>query len=263
MFRPKRQLAHRRVLITGASSGIGKALAKEFAHAHARLLLTARREDRLKDLATELTAGGAEQVVTLAGDVTDAQHRTQLGNVAERELGGLDILINNAGVGGIGSFATADETRLRTIMEVNFFAPVELVRTLLPVLRESDDGVIVNVGSVLGHCAVPLKSEYCASKFAMHGFTDALRMELADEGIDVLLVSPSTTRSEFFDQALRSEGNANVNRQPMTPQQVARSTIRGLQRRRRETILSLGGKLLVYADRMIPGIVSRLLRRFG
>lgn len=184
-------------------------------------------------------------------------------DAADREFGGLDILVNNAGIGGIGTFASADEDRLRRIMEVNFFAPIELTRQALPQLKASEDGVVVNVGSVLGHCAVPKKSEYCASKFAMHGMTDALRIELGLDGIDVLLVSPSTTSSEFFDQAMRSQGKTPLNENSMTPTGVAREIVRAIQARRREVILSLGGKGLVWADRLLPSLVSRILGKFA
>ena len=102
----------------------------------------------------------------------------------------------------MGPFAGAGPDRLRRIMEVNFFAPVETIRAALPLLRYGRQPIVVNIGSVLGRCAVPDKSEYCASKFALHGFSDALRAELASEMVDVLLVSPSTTQSEFFDRLL-------------------------------------------------------------
>ncbi len=234
----------------------------QLAERKAKLILTARREERLKTLSDEVLSFGAE-VVVVPGDVTDPEHRAALLETAQREFGGLDILINNAGIGGIGTFASATESRLRKIMEVNFFAPLELIRSALPLLGESDDGVIVNVGSVLGHCAVPKKSEYCASKFAMHGISDALRVELVEQNIDLLMISPSTTRSEFFTNAMRSSGKAATNKKAMTPTQVARATIRAMQVRRRETILSIGGKTLVAADRLFPGIMSRILQRFG
>lgn len=258
----KHGVTNRSILVTGASSGIGRAVALEFARRRNRLVLTARRADRLQLLTEEVRTLGSEALF-VAGDVTDPALRVELLARAKDEFGGVDMLINNAGLGGIGTFASADEARLRQIMEVNFFAPVELTRAALPMLRRSDDGVVVNVGSVLGHCATPKKSEYCASKFAMHGLTDALRIELAKEGIDVILVSPSTTSSEFFDQAMRSTGTAATNKNPMSPEQVAKHLVRAVERGRREVILSLGGKLLVWADRLMPGVVSRLLGRFG
>jgi len=258
----KRNLALKRVLVTGVSSGIGRALAIALSREKARLILTARRKDRLTDLAEFIEQQGG-QVCFVAGDITDAELRSRLLKTASQKYGGLDVLINNAGVGGMGTFASTDEARLRRIMEVNFFAPAELMRSSLPLLRQSSDAVVVNVGSVLGHFAVPEKSEYCASKFALHGLTDAVRMELAEEGIDVQLISPSTTRSEFFDRALRSAGDVASKERGMFPEQVANQIIHAIKNRRREIILSFGGKTLAWADRLFPGIMSRVLQRYG
>ncbi len=181
-----------------------------------------------------------------------------------RELGGLDILINNAGVGAQGPLATASPERLRRVMEVNFFAPVELIRAAIPLLRAGRQPLIVNISSVLGHRAVPGKSEYCASKFALHGLSDALRAELAGDGIDLLLVSPSTTRSEFFDSVLEGKSQRGLSvAGGMLPQRVARATLRAMRRGRHEIILSAGGKLLVWLDRLVPPLVDRLVARFG
>jgi len=249
-------------LITGASSGIGAALAIELARYNTRLILTARRAEKLADVAQQVEELGST-ALQVCGDITDARLRYQLLSESKEQFGGLDILINNAGIGGIGTFASADEARMRLIMEVNFFAPAELIRAALPLLKASEDGVIVNVGSVLGHCAVPKKSEYCASKFALHGLTDALRMELRNDGVDVLLVSPSTTSSEFFDQAMRSAGDAAENDRSMTPDSVAKAIVKAVEHRRREVILSYGGKLLVWADRFFPSVMSLVLGKFG
>ena len=258
----KRRLGSRRILLTGASSGIGLALAHKLASNGAKLLLTARRHARLLKVAHAIEPN-AESVEVLAGDITDPHHRSQLVAAAREHFGGLDMLINNAGIGALGTFSSADSDRLRRVMEVNLFAPAELIRACLGLLRQSDDGLVVNIGSVLGHCAVPKKSEYCASKFALHGFTDALRMELRKDGVDVLLVSPSTTQSEFFEHALRSRGRVASNPRSMTAERVAEHVIRAIERRKREVILSPGGKVLVLADRVFPTTLSRILQRFG
>lgn len=262
----RRNMAGRRVLVTGASSGIGAALARALVADGAIVTLTARRKDRLDALFYELnTAGSAEVVFALAGDITDAEHRAALIPFAIEKMGGLDTLINNAGTGAIGSFLEADESRLRKIMEVNFFAATELIRSAAPALQASDDPVIVNVGSVLGHRAMPGKSEYCASKFALHGFTDALRAELtgAEKPIDVILVSPSTTKSEFFDQLIENDGSSTKNPYGMTTDQVARKTINAIERGRYEVILSASGKLLVWLDRLSPALAGWIARKFG
>src|SRR5687768_9295654 len=181
----KRNLSGARAILTGASSGIGWDLARELARRRVRLVLTARREDRLRELEREVAALGSE-AVSVPGDITDDSLRRRLVETARDRFGGLDILVNNAGMGLYGPFQEADSSRLRQTFDVNFFAPVELIRTSLPLLKQGRAPIIVNVSSVLGHFAMPEKSEYCASKFALHGFSDALRMDLVVDGIDVL-----------------------------------------------------------------------------
>lgn len=258
----RRQIAGARALVTGASSGIGFALARELARQGARLLLTARRSDRLQSLAAELANSGTE-AISVTGDITDSGLRAELRAAATAHFGGLDILVNNAGVGALGPFASAEAARLRRIMEVNFFAPVELTRDLLPLLVTGTSPLIVNMGSVLGHRAVPNKSEYCASKFALHGFSDALRAELVRPGIDVLLVSPSTTQSEFFQSVLEGTGAPSKTARGMPAETVARRVVRAMRSGRQEIILSSGGKLLVWLDRLCPPLMNRLVARFG
>ena len=255
----KRKVAESRVLITGASSGIGSELASALASRNARLVITARRGSRLNALADRLREEFGNEVHPVAGDITDADLRRELAATTKREFGALDLLVNNAGIGGPGPFASSDEERLRRIMEVNFFAPAELLRCCLPLLHAGARPMVVNVGSVLGHRAVPNKSEYCASKFAIHGFTDALRCELSPAGIDVLLVSPSTTASEFFEAA----GDSGARKHAQSPRRVAEATIRAIELGRHEIILTPGGKALVWLDRLCPPLVNRLVARFG
>jgi short-subunit dehydrogenase len=259
----RRSIQGIRAVVTGASSGIGCQLALELARQGARLVLTARREQRLGQLVEEIRQLGQE-AHAVVGDITDAQLRSDLLEAAQTYLGGLDLLVNNAGVGAIGPFRKASEARLRRVMEVNFFAPVELIRAALPMLRDGTRPMIVNVSSVLGHRAVPNKSEYSASKFALHGFSDALRAEVARQGIDVLLVSPSTTRTEFFDNVLEKKADLPwLAMGAMPAEAVARKAVRAMRRGRQEIILTPGGKLLVWFDRLCPPLVNRLVSKFA
>lgn len=250
----RRQLAGARAIVTGASSGIGRALALELARRGARLVLGARRADRLADVAHAIGEAGSFAVI-VPGDITSPEVRDQLVLTARNDLGGLDLLINNAGIGGLGPFADAPPERLRRIMEVNFFAPVELIRTALPLLRSGHRPLIVNIASVLAHRAVPDKSEYCASKFALHGFSDALRSELTACGIDVLVVNPSTTDTEFFDE-LASPPHSQA-RRAMPAERVAWHTVRAIEQGRHEILLSCGGKALVWLDRLFPTLANQ------
>jgi len=182
---------------------------------------------------------------------------------ARREFSGLDALVNNAGSGALGRFDAADEARLRQIMEVNFFAPAEFIREALPHLRKGNKPIVVNVGSVLGHRAVPEKSEYCASKFALHGLSDALRAELAPHGIDVLLASPSTTESEFFDVAAGKLTKSPAQFGAMRAETVARLIAVAIAAGRHEIILSASGNLLVWLDRLCPPLADAIVARWA
>ncbi len=259
---PRRSLSNLRVLVTGASSGIGRELVLELARQGSRVVAMARREERLSELQKEASSRG-QSIHIFPGDVTDARFRLAALDFCQEKLGGLDGLVNNAGIGAIGPFEQADEERLRKIMEVNFFAPVEFSRAALPMLKRGNKPIIVNVSSVLGHRAVPSKSEYCASKFALHGFSDALRAELSRDKMDVLLVSPSTTHSEFFDHVLGNKGKPRGRLGAMTPAKVARRIAWAMRSGRHEIILPVGGRLLVWLDRLCPPLADRLVAWFG
>ncbi len=249
--------------MTGASSGIGRELTIQLCERGAHVLATARRVDRLAEL-ERVCAALPGKMETLSGDLTDPAFRSRLLAYCASNWGAVDVLINNAGAGAIGRFSDASSDRLRRVMEIDFFAPVELTRLFLPVLRQGRRPAILNIGSVLSHRAVPNKSEYCAAKFAMRGWAESLRVELAAQSIEVLMLSPSTTHSEFFESLVdtkASEKSKSIG--SMSPKRVAQLAISGLVRSKREMILSLGGKALVWAGRLIPGLTDRILGRFA
>lgn len=257
----RRSLAGLRVLVTGATAGIGRALAVELVAAGARVVAAARRQDRLQSLADEIDS--AEQFRWIAGDVANSEDRQRMIAACRREFAGLDVLVNNAGIGKFGRFSETTDDEIQQVFDVNFFAPLALIRLTLPLLSEGKTPLIVNVGSVLGHRSVPGKSGYCASKFALHGFSDALRIELAPRGIDVLLVSPSTTATDFFEQATGDPAVTADKIRGMPPQAVARRIVTAMRRGKREIILSVGGKLLVWIDRLCPPLADWLVARFA
>ncbi|HEX4130618.1 MAG TPA: SDR family oxidoreductase [Pirellulales bacterium] len=258
----RRSLAGARVLLTGSSSGIGRALALALAKHRCRLLLTARRRELLDALAAKIQAAGAE-VVCFSGDITSADVRAGLIERAKQSFGGLDILINNAGVGAIGRFRDARPERLREIFEVNFFALAEMTRAALPQLIAGRRPLVVNIGSILGHRGVPHSSEYCASKFAVQGFSESLRAELARDGIELLVVSPGTTATEFFDHAIESGKTPWPEQRGVPAEHVAAATVAAMQAGRHEIIPNPRGKWLVRLNRLAPGLVDRLMQRWG
>ncbi|GAA4439486.1 SDR family NAD(P)-dependent oxidoreductase [Bremerella cremea] len=259
----RRKLDGLRMLITGASSGIGRSMAILAAEAGAKLLLTARREDRLEELLGVLHAKGCDARYVV-GDITDPAHRQRLVERAESDFRGLDVLVNNAGVGAYGSFEDATPERLRTLMEVNFFAPVELTRLVLPILEKGTTPAVCNISSVLAHRAVPGKSEYCASKFALHGFSDALRAEVSSKGIDVILVSPSTTSSEFAAAVIEKRGKVPAKGKFVrTPHNVAVAALRAIRLGRHEIIPSKTGFAMILLDRLCPSLADWAVAKFG
>lgn len=259
---PTRDIRQSRAIVTGASSGIGRAIALELARQGADLVITARREDRLQTLATEIETFG-RRVQIVPGDITDPAVRQQVIDAAGSALGGLDILVNNAGAGAIGLFEHADAERLRRLMEVNFFALVEMTRLALPLLKRGSRPILVNISSILGHRGVPYNTEYCASKFAVQGFSESLRTELAPQGIDVLVVSPGTTETEFFDSATQGVGKpAWPGHAPVTAAQVAYQVVQAICAGKRELIPYRWGKVLCWLNRLSPTLTDRIMARY-
>jgi short-subunit dehydrogenase len=258
----RREIRDRRALVTGASSGIGRAIALELAQQGADLILAARREDRLAALADEVRALG-RRVECVPGDITDPAARQAAVERALAKFHGLDILVNNAGVGTMNLFENSDEPRLRRIMEVNFFALVEMTRASLPLLRQGTNPIVVNVSSILGHRGVPYNAEYAASKFAVSGFSESIRPELARLGIDVLVVCPGTTKTEFFDRVLHRTGEPQwPEHTPVTAEHVARATVRAMRRGKHEITPYLWGKVLCWLNRLSPRLVDYLMTRY-
>jgi len=248
-------------VVTGASSGIGKCLTELLLQSDCSVVATARRAERLDEFTTRF----GDRVISVPGDLTDPATRDRVvAAVHELRGGALDLLINSAGIGAIGRFVDAKPQRLREIMEVNFFAAAELTRKLIPALKRGRAPVICNIGSVLAHCAVPNKSEYCASKFALQGWSDSLRAELINDGIQVTVVSPSTTNSEFFDSLVDTDTpHSSVEQGGWPAERVAATALRAIKSRGGEVVLSLGGKALVYGNRCCPTLLNRLVAKYA
>jgi len=215
--------------------------------------LTARSADKLNELARKLVAAGG-QATALVADITLPADRSRLLDSIDRQFGGLDTLINNAGVASFGHFAGSTEAILRQVMEVNFFAPAELMRAALPLLEKGEQPAIVNVASMCGRCALPAWPEYSASKFALCGLTEALRAELVRWGIDVLLVLPGLTNTGLGQHLLRNEGRMQLDyTKGMSPETVASRILEALEANRTETVLGAEARWMVRAKRYFPG----------
>jgi short-subunit dehydrogenase len=257
----KRSIAGSRILITGASQGIGRALAELAARRGAKVLAAARSDALLAELAEKVRASGGI-IETVHADVTKADDRQRLVETARRHFRGLDVLINNAGVGATGHFAEVGPARLRAIMEVNFFGVTETTRVCLPLLRGGTRPAIVNISSIAGKRGIPARSEYSASKFAVQGFSEALRAELDKDGIDVIVVNPGLTQTNFSQNMLEQKARQPMDHlRGMTAEAVAAGTLRALERGTHEVNLGWSGKLLVFVSRFFPRLADRIAAR--
>ncbi len=247
------------VLITGGAMGMGQSHAHVFASEGAQVVLTDINEAKGRETAAAVKQSSGSALF-LRHDVTSASDWRAVVAECVTRFGKVDVLVNNAGVSAHGHFSSHAEQVLRKIMEVNFFAATELTRLALPTLQRGQDPLIVNIGSILGHRGLPHNSEYSASKFALRGWSESIRSELAASGIGVLLVSPGTVDTEFFDHLLtRTDSIPWGKQQGISPEVVARQIVRAMQLRKTEIYPNWRGRLLVVANRWMPKLVERLL----
>jgi short-subunit dehydrogenase len=254
----RRELAGRRVLITGASSGIGWALAEQLAAKGAKLAVAARSEDKLQGLAAALKT----EVAVIPTDVAKDADRVQLIGEVRSRLGGLDVLINNAGIASWAHFSDSTEDVLRQIMEVNFFGPAHLMKLAQPLLVDGKQPAIVNIASMCGRKAMPGWSEYSASKYALCGLTESLRGEFARFDIDVLLIVPGLIKSGFRERFLLAKGRAKIEfDKGMEPSYVASRIIKSLESNKTETVLGSEARWVLLMNKFFPRLTDWLLAR--
>jgi short-subunit dehydrogenase len=256
------KLEGKTVLVTGASSGIGEAIAREAARQGAALVLTARRTDRLETLAAETCAGGG-RAIAVAADVTQDGDLPAAAARAREAFGGIDMVIANAGFGVTGNLARLTLDDYRRQFETNVFGVLRTVYATLDDLRRSR-GVLVFVGSVSGYVAAPGTSAYAMSKAAVHSLAQALRAELAPDGVGVVLIAPG-----FIESEIRRVDNRGVLKDgakdfvptwiQMPAEQAAREILDAAVRRERERVLTGHGKASAALQRHAPGFVSGIL----
>lgn len=252
-----------RAIVTGASSGIGRSLSLELARAGVSQVVVARRIGPLRELAQEIEKLGAHAHV-LVGDITRPEIRQQAIELAQSQLGGLDLLVNNAGISVQGEFLTGTPDQLRAVFELNFFAAVELTRLALPLLLVEPRACVANISSILGHVGIPFNSEYCASKFALRGWSDSLRAELSGSRVQVLVVSPGTTSTNFCENLIERRRDMPWDQShSVSPEYVARATVQSLRRGRSETTPNPAGWWMLLANRLAPAILRHRLGQLG
>jgi short-subunit dehydrogenase len=257
----RRELKGLRAVVTGASQGIGRALALEGARRGMTIVAQARSKNLLDELVKE-AAGLPGQVMAEVGDVTNSEDRKRLVARCLRELGGLDLLVNNAGIGATGHFADSGPERLRQIFEVNVFGLVETTRECLGLLVRGNSPMVVNIGSIVGERGFPARSEYSCSKFAVHAFSDGLRAELAKDNVDVLMIAPGLTQTNFSQNMIEQSAKVQLDHmRGMTSEEVASATWNAAARGNDEVFLTRQGRLLLRVNRFLPWLVDRIMRR--
>jgi len=249
------QLSECRALVTGASGGIGRALVERLCAEGAQLLLVARQQDALQALAARYP----ERVELVAADITQRAGREAV-LAAARRFGGLNTLINAAGVNRFSLLEQHEEEGLAELIGLNVTATLQLTHRLLPLLRQQSRALLVNLGSTFGSIGYPGFSAYCASKFALRGFSEALRRELADTQVKVLYIAPRATRTAMNNAAVVALNDA-LNQAMDDPASVAAQLAEAIRREREELYLGWPEKLFVRLNGLLPRVVDQALRK--
>ena len=255
-----RTLKNKVVIITGASSGIGRALAKEFAAKGSRLSLGARRTELLEQLQQELPE---TEILITKTNVSDENDCRALIEETIKRFGQIDVLINNAGISMRAIFEEVDTKVIRQLMDVNFFGTVYCSKFALPYLLKTK-GSLVGVISIAGYVGLPGRTGYSASKFAIRGFLDTVRIENLKKGLHVLVAAPGFTASEVRKVALTNDGTQQGETprdesKMMSAEECAKYIVRAIEKRKRELILTFTeGKLTVFLGKFFPSLLDKL-----
>ena len=252
------------VIVTGASSGIGKALALRLADEGAWLALAARNAQRLDSLAWECQQRGSK-AIAIPTDVADESQCRALIQRTQETYGRIDTLVNNAGIDVVSKLEDLPDLRLfKQVVDVNFYGTVHCTYYALPYLKETR-GRIVNISSLGGMLAIPLNTSYSASKFAMIGFSDSLRMEVEQAGVSVTVICPSWVVTEFHERYLDKNGQpkgpsgrAIYTEKTMTADQCAQIVLKAARRRKRQIVMR-PGSLALWLKLIAPGLADRLI----
>ncbi|HWZ42052.1 MAG TPA: SDR family NAD(P)-dependent oxidoreductase [Candidatus Saccharimonadales bacterium] len=256
------KLQNKVAIITGASMGIGEEIAKLFGREGARLVLCARDLQRLQ--AAQERIGAAENSISVACDVSNRGQIDAMVQAALKRFGRIDILVNNAGFGLNDSLAALDMAHARQLFDTNLFGAMECMQAVIPIMRQQGGGDIVNISSVSGHISMPYAGVYAASKHAMNAMGFAARMELKRYNINVLAVCPGYIATDFGKNMIQGASGERVGgpaRYAVTPDVVARATLRGMLKRKREVITPRFYSIAIKMNENFPGLIERVVRR--
>jgi NAD(P)-dependent dehydrogenase (short-subunit alcohol dehydrogenase family) len=248
-------------IVTGASSGIGEATARELAARGASVVLASRAAGKLEVLRRGISASGGV-ALAVETDVSDRDSVEAMVRRAVAELGSLDVLVNNAGLGLSGRIAEVRTEDVRYVFEVNAIGPLNCIQSSLAHMGEG--GRIINVSSVVGRRAIPKVGAYCASKFALNALSDTLRVEVAGRGISVTSVYPGTTRTSFRENSRRTRDEKRGWRpKGVTPERVAQKIADAAEKGPRDVYVTVPDRLFIAGVTLLPGLADRALRAWA
>lgn len=250
------------VLVTGAAGGLGKTLCDSFAHCGARIAALDLQPEPLQDLAEDLRQKGHD-VATATADVAKEDEVMTAVSSLRQELGGLDVLINNAGITHVRNFRRDESAAIQRVMEINFMGSVHCTAAVLDDLIERQ-GMIITLSSVAGFAPLIGRTGYSASKHALHGFFNTLRLELRHTGVDVMLVCPSFIRTNIrqnSDTKPTADGHRQSIGQGASPESVAEIIVHAARRRRRQITTGTLGHLSYWANRLVPRFYETMMLR--
>jgi short-subunit dehydrogenase len=248
-----------RIILTGAAGGIGSGVARQLADRGARLVLLGRNAETLAELSAYInSAGGDSHCLTV--DLLDAEGRNAAIDQAMAELGGVDVLINNAGLLSFRPFAVEAPEVLERIVQLNMVTPMALTHRVLPAMLQQGNGHIVNVGSTFGSIAFAWFTAYSASKFGLRGFSEALRRELVDTGVKVTYIAPRAVKTKLnTDAVYRMAEEVKMNMDE--PEWVAERIVTGIEKERKDVYLGFPESLFVRINALLPRLVDGALRK--
>ena len=257
-------LAGKVVVVTGASMGIGEAIAQKFADQGASVVLLSR--DTARSEAARTRVGHPDRTVALSCDVRNSEEIDRVLALTLHHFKRLDIWVNNAGQGILDSVAQVDLHACHDVFETNFFGALSAMQAVIPVMRQQGGGTIINISSVAGHIPVPFHGAYSATKFALNAIGKAAGIELKNDGIHVLTVCPGYVRTAFGDNAVR--GNELKRVRPgsvrgITPERVARATLQAYLKQKREVIVPWTMHIPVKLYQLFPGVVEWAMARMA
>ena len=260
-----KQINEQVVVVTGASSGIGRATARMFAARGASVVIGARNAEGLNDLAQEIKRMGG-QVVAVTVDVSEREQVNKLARVAVEHFGRIDTWVNNAGVSLYATFDKLTDAEIRRVLDVNFMGTVYGMQAAIPIMRNHGGGTIINVSSIAGKRAIPLQSVYSASKYAIVGLGEAVRAELANEEVEINIctICPPSINTPFFDHARTKEGRAPKPLPPVyEPDRVAEAIILCAENPQREVLIGSASKVFAILNTVAPNLSDWYLGKTG